>query len=105
MESLKDGPGSRKGIVPDSFGVGQAKQPRRAAKKSYEGKVSMEPFPVETVLRQLAELKRKQDLILQVYLSVEASQSKKIKASILYSYMMNRLSCTLQRNLANSIIC
>ena len=105
-------PGSRKGIVPDSFRVGQAKQPRRAAKKSYEGKVlkygaisarnSLEFLPI--IIETTGGMEEKARSYI-TSLSVEASQTKKIKASILYSYMMNRLSCTLQRNLANSIIC
>ena len=95
-----------------TLSIDKVKESGRAAKKSYNKKVasygaiatrnSLEflPIIIETTGRIEDHAKAYVESIAE-----EASVSKKIKKSILYKYMMNRISCTFQRNLANSIIC
>ena len=105
-------PGSQKGVPLQSMEVAKARESGRAAKTSYNRKVasygaiaarnSLEflPIIIETTGRIEDHARTYVESIAE-----EAAASKKINKGILYKYMMNRVSCTFQRNLANSIIC
>jgi len=105
-------PGSQRGIPLQSFTVANGKLSGRAAKIAYKKKVdkygaiaarnSLELLPI--IIETTGRIEDRARLYVES-IAAEASQTKKIKKDILYKYMMNRVSCTLQRNLANSIIC
>jgi hypothetical protein len=105
-------PGSLKGIPSQGLTINNAKKKARAANASFDDKVrkygdisarnSLEFLPIIFETTGSME-ERARDYVKSI--AYKASKDKKIKEDILYAYMMNRISCTLQRNLANSIIC